>query len=505
MNRSVTDIVRFRSRLSQPAARERFHVVIVGGGFSGIALAARLVQCGDSRLRITLTETGDRFGRGVAYATETDAHLLNTRAKDMSVFTDEPYDFVWWLERNGRTNAEGDFVTRQCYGDYIEDTLVETSLRAAEAGMRFTALAQVAVTDIMRHTARYLVSLDDGRTIECDAVILATGHPPSRDVLRPWLPDGHDRWVRDPWDEARIAEIALTDRLLIIGSGLTMVDKVLELCDRGHRGPIQILSRRGLIPRAHRRRPEDLPVDLRREMYAQLAGGGNLRAVLRTVRRTISAAERRGLTWHSVIDALRPITRELWSGMSFADRRRFLRWLRPYWDVHRHRMPPTAAVTIGAMLKRGRLQVLAGEVCGAEPLNEGIIVGQRVRGRRLVQREQYDWVVNCAGHDFGQPGRALEQRLIERGMLVTDPLGIGYATEASGAALTADDSAGGFYVLGPACRPRCWENTAVPELRKQADLLATELIRISGRRHSAATDGLSRFTASYSHGLRRFI
>src|SRR5262245_55028782 len=102
--------------------RRRRHVAIVGGGFSGVALAAELLRSGGG-LRATLLESGPRLGRGIAYGTVDPAHLLNTRAERMSLFGDDPTHFVRWNRARLRNVAPADFVARSVYGDYLEDTL----------------------------------------------------------------------------------------------------------------------------------------------------------------------------------------------------------------------------------------------------------------------------------------------------------------------------------------------------------------------------------------------
>ena len=48
-------------------------------------------------------------------------------------------------------------------------------------------------------------------------------------------------------------EVAPNSTILILGTGLTMVDAAIGLSESGHRGPIVAVSRRGLLPRAHTR------------------------------------------------------------------------------------------------------------------------------------------------------------------------------------------------------------------------------------------------------------
>jgi uncharacterized NAD(P)/FAD-binding protein YdhS len=64
-----------------------------------------------------------------------------------------------------------------------------------------------------------------------------------------------DLFVNDPWSDAGREAIrrAAEDGgdVLIVGTGLTMVDVVLSLDGAAHKGRIVALSRRGLAPRSH--------------------------------------------------------------------------------------------------------------------------------------------------------------------------------------------------------------------------------------------------------------
>jgi uncharacterized NAD(P)/FAD-binding protein YdhS len=63
-----------------------------------------------------------------------------------------------------------------------------------------------------------------------------------------------------PWTDPSEAGLDPDGTVLILGTGLTMVDYALSLIDGGHRGRIAAMSRRGLLPRVHRR-VEPLRID----------------------------------------------------------------------------------------------------------------------------------------------------------------------------------------------------------------------------------------------------
>jgi len=63
-------------------------ILIIGGGASGVLMAAHLLRHCPSA-SVVLAERQRRIGAGVAYATDNPLHLLNVRAGNMSAFGDE--------------------------------------------------------------------------------------------------------------------------------------------------------------------------------------------------------------------------------------------------------------------------------------------------------------------------------------------------------------------------------------------------------------------------------
>ena len=87
----------------------KFTVAVIGGGFTGTTLAAQLVRHTDASYSLIVIERTGLPGRGVAYGTECNSHLLNVPAKDMSAFPEDRG--VWplpWVppERSGPGRRE---------------------------------------------------------------------------------------------------------------------------------------------------------------------------------------------------------------------------------------------------------------------------------------------------------------------------------------------------------------------------------------------------------------
>ncbi len=458
-------------------------VVIIGGGFSGVALAAELLRR-RVRLGITIVESGDELGRGLAYSTPVSSHLLNTRANQMSVHTNDPEHFVRWSRRRGFAVHGPEFLPRRAYGEYLEASLQDLCSSASPAQM--TVHMQAGALDVVPKGERFEIRLEGGRTLSTDAVVIATGHPAPADPFGGSLPDDTWRYLRNPWLRDGYDAIRAPDRVLLVGTGLTAVDAVLALEHAGHGGPIHAVSRHGLLPRRHRVRPQSLPADLQVELVAGLARK-NLRAITATVRRVAAMADERGIAgWQAVVDALRPVTPKIWSELCPSDRGRFVRWLRPFWDAHRHRLPPVVAGQLAALQADGRLDVRAARLRGARDHGDAITVEYEVRGTAKRVRERYDWVINCTGSSFAtEAARPLERRLLERGLLLVDPLRLGYITCDAGTAIGTRGPVDQLYVLGPACRANFWEHTAVPELRAQAARIADRLLGTSTHSYAA--------------------
>src|SRR6478609_12024283 len=81
-------------------------IIIVGGGASGVVLAAHLLKSANPDLRVTLIEKRPHFGQGIAYSTLLSAHVLNVSAAGMSAYADDPGNFWRWLQERGLATAE---------------------------------------------------------------------------------------------------------------------------------------------------------------------------------------------------------------------------------------------------------------------------------------------------------------------------------------------------------------------------------------------------------------
>jgi|SRR5579864_566317 len=457
-------------------------VAIVGGGFSGSMSAAQILRQAATHgaaLRVVLIERQGAVGEGLAYATRDSVHLLNVAAGRMSAWPDRPNDFVDWASRRYRAVNPGEFLPRQWYGEYVRETLTAVA-QEAESNADLKVVFD-EVRRLVRHPdGRWMISFAHGPSLAADGVVLAIGHrPPSDPIGRLWN-GPRERFIADPWKPFAANAIQGDEPVVILGSGLTAVDTVLTLAQRPRTAPITLISRRGLLPLAHATAPRP-PVDLGPLVGEFLRRPGELRALflarlLRKKARTVTAE---GGDWRSVIDGVRPHTARLWQALAVNERRQFLTRLRPFWEVHRHRMAPEVARRFHELLACKAVRVVAGSIASAAAEPDAVRLYVRERGDERLIEISAGWVINCTGPTASNSADSNPAigSLIVHGYVRADALSLGLETTANGNAIDGmGNVVNNLLIVGTLRKPLLWESTAVPELREQAARAAEQIV-----------------------------
>jgi uncharacterized NAD(P)/FAD-binding protein YdhS len=161
-----------------------------------------------------------------------------------------------------------------------------------------------------------------------------------------------------------------------------------------------------------------------------------------------------------------------------ADRERFFRHLRPYWDIHRHRVAPATGAAIQALVASGWLSVRAGRLKRFAVAGSGVEVALAPKGGGAEELVRVGAVVNCTGPatTVTAVGDPLLGDLFARGLARPDPLNLGIEVAEDGAVIGADGTpSSAILYVGPFLRARDGEGTAVPELRVHAARVAETL------------------------------
>lgn len=454
-------------------------IVIVGGGFSGTVVAANLLRRPPSgATRLILIERANEVARGAAYAERGFPYLLNVPASRMSASSAAPKEFLEFAQRRIPKVTGEDFLPRALYGEYLNEVLLAAQL-SAPGNIRLEIVHGSVVN--LRRIERHLplrVELEDGRRFTADDVVLALGNPKpaslpvARDVLT------HPAYIADPWTVD--LKFNRSQTVLLIGTGLTTADIINVAASDPQRTPtLHALSRHGLVPpRQTPFRPDAFKGDGNALL---LAASTSLRRLVSTVRLLANEAEQMGGDWREAITFVRNMAPTIWQRLPERDRVRFLRHVRAYWDIYRHRLPPELIQKIDTLRNSERLTIHAGHIKQFISRGDRIEVVWRPRGSQQLRTQQFDRVINCTGPDYAiaRSTEPLWRNLVQCGLCVPDTLGLGVRTGPSAAVIDADGWPGPhlFYV-GPMLRADHWEATAAHELRghaeKLAALLATE-------------------------------
>lgn len=413
---------------------------------------------------ITLIEKRETFGLGRAYGTSHPNHLLNVRAANMSAFADDPGHFQRWLAENADLAdaiAPGAmlFAPRRTYGRYIQSLI--DSYDVDQARIR---RVKAEVCAIRKTSDGVIVTTRSGERIIGDYAVLATGFSE---------PDLHDPWVRDPWERSENAQISSKDPVLILGTGLTMVDLVISLRSNSHSGPIYAISRRGLLPQTHQ---PSLPLPL---SAVDVPFGRSTVELWRWLRELCLKDETAAGDWRAAVDAIRPYTAEIWQRLPIKSKRRFLRHARAWWDVHRHRMAPSIAAEISAARASDQLEIIAGKVGSITTGPKGAHVVYHPRGTNKARAIDVACVFNCMGVTTNPrtSGNAAIQSLLKQNLARADELGLGLDIADNNALKSADGIASDrLFAVGPITRGAYWEMVAVPDIRQQCAKVSAELI-----------------------------
>jgi uncharacterized NAD(P)/FAD-binding protein YdhS len=459
-------------------------IAIIGGGFSGAALALHLLRDAaaepEARGRVVLIERRPSVGAGVAYSTPEPLHLLNVPAGRMSVWASGDDDgFVRYARDIDPSVSGGTFVARGVYGAYVESELRRLTDEAVH--VTFERIDGEAVDlRVGAEGSPGEVILADRRIVRAHAIVLATGYGPpgtpagvAAEVLR------SPRYVADPWAPGALDAVPAGEAILLLGTGLTMFDVAATLDARGagRAAPVLAVSRRGLLPQPHRSPSQ--PPSLEFVPPGLTDGPATPLAYLRAVRRHAAALALRGVDWRDVLNSLRPLTPGLWTRLDDDQRARFCRHVRPYWDTHRHRSAPATDDAVRAMLSAGRLQVRAARLRALRHADDAMSVTLCPRGRAADEVHSFGRVINCTGPTSDPvlaPDR-LTHSLRAHGLLDRSPDGLGIRVAPDLSLLNGDGRAvPGVWVLGPALKAMYWEATAVPELRVHAAALASLLV-----------------------------
>lgn len=489
-------------------------VVVVGGGASGLAVILHLlekVKQGKHVKSITLLEKSNPAGPGLAYSEACAGTILNMHADTMGLLVNDRFHFSKWRAERYPREETRPFPLRCQYGEYLSSQLD----MAREESRRLNVLLNVVCAEavnVQRKGDGFSVQLSDHRTIYTMAVVLALGNfaKVSHSELR-----GSAGYFASPWPNESLKAIPSGAQVSVLGTGLTAIDVAICLAENGHKGPINLVSRSGRLPKVQgeyepynryyilhklardiEQRPERsliriiemISQELARGLPADSAHSSQARFLpdcLKEFRSNVDMAEKHTIQWQAVLRATAPVVERYWHTFSESTKDLFLREFFSTWMTYRHSIPLENARKILALIDRGQLKVHSGEKAFRSG-NEFVL--STTKG--LVHSP---WLIEAVGqeHDPHKTGSELLKRLLDAGELTGHPAG-GVVVDFN--TLAASEN---LYVIGSMTRGTHFYTGAIDRLVAHAARIADS---ISGERPSRPLHvGLFVGTDIFSH------
>lgn len=438
---------------------------IIGGGLSGTLTAIRLLRDIKNPITIHLFEKdATKMFRGEAYSSSLSHQLLNVTAGQMSVFEEHPTHFSDWLFQNQYPYLPGDFVPRSIYGDYLTECLKEASMNAPQH-IFYTHNKEIVDLEISKSYVQVITEYD--QSIRCTDLWLCTGNlAPSHLPVFAALKQSPN-YISNPWSGKDNLSLKKKAKIVILGSGLSMVDQVLSLFNSGHQGKISVISRKGLLPHYHMQ-VKSFPLTNIPDFKKM-----HLLELLKWIRSLVNEAEKQDYNWRSVIKSLREHTPNIWQSLSARDKEVFIHRLSTFWNIHRHQIPQRSYEQLKDLQSYGQLVVCAGKIEQAVETKKGIKIRYKEKFTANQNELFANKVINCTGPStYKNIASPLYKNLLHKNMISVDEQGLGIQPIQTTSSLSSQVN---LHIIGPPAKGKFWECTALREIRKQTrELIKSE-------------------------------
>ena len=504
----------------------QYTIAIVGGGASGVSLAARMVEAlpvgpSTADLSIALFDAHGAAG-GNAYAADLPTNLMNTTCGAIDRACGSAFGFLRWARQNpgkwrpqaGQVELEsGAYLPRSVVGAYLRDLLRHARRQGAERGLGLD-LVEDEVVDIApaRGTGTgYRLFTRAGVRYEARYVYLALGHLPPRKTEEY---QHQECYHHTPYPIRDLADRIPGEATVgVIGTRLSAIDVALGLPATGHSGQIHCVSRGGRLPavRADQGRyrfreleREDLKrrlsrprASLRLSEVAAMLGGEIEHAEGRAValgdivhayrppieyyEHEIQLAKGRARPWQAVLYATNRNIDLLWHHLEEDDKRLLMsEWLND-WLTYRASIPRENAERVLELMRSGQLTVRGGA--------RDFRYDPRAGTFRIAFRDgptlEVEHLVAATGsaNRIEDADSALVRNLLARGLVVPHRHGGIDCVFETGAVIPRADAGaddGRLFALGPITSGVYFFTTALEIIARQASQRCNDLAFMLG-------------------------
>lgn len=427
---------------------------IVGGGASGTLVALHCWKKLQKNIRILIFDPAEKIGRGNAYAQKYDDYILNVPANNMGIFPEHPDEFEKWVMQfypHLTQSRDWPFVPRYYFGLYLDDHLSQISKE------NFQHICKT-VTKIDMIGRKYRIKTNADSSFLCDYLILATGY--GTEPVQ-FYQNGIEKFqdkIFTSENYHRYDPSKFSGRVLIIGSGLTAID-VWRKLNTNNETKITFFSRRGFFPLEQN-------LSHSKHRFPTLYGMTPLQ-ILQVVR---ALHTNNNVSWVTIANHIRPQAQKIWTCWTEKEKAQFLKYLKPYWEVIRHRMPSSVFSDLQRNLSNKKTEIRSGKIIRLEETQDQFKIHYRERISGEIKAFHVDHIIYATGLPINQNLLCAKNSFLG---LSKCPYGMGYLNK----------SAPRIWVVGPASKGMFWENVAIPDIRIQAENIANNIANIDNIQH----------------------
>jgi uncharacterized NAD(P)/FAD-binding protein YdhS len=456
-------------------------IAIIGGGFAGTMTAVHLMKQANMPLNIIIINTRFPLITGIAYATHYPGHLLNVPVESISALGKQESHFFNWLHQHNdfknipAHTLKKSFAPRKVYAEYLR-FIWDEAVANKNTSVNLQ-LIEDEVINVVPTEPGFQLELKAADPIQADYVVLATGNaiPKNPPIADPSFYDS-PLYYKNPWNDQCLQNLKSERDILIVGNSLTMIDAVISLLANGFSKNIYTVSPHGfaIMPDDQQVPPYD------RIILNEISRPYQLHDLVSLINKHMKRCEKEGLSKLAVVNSIRHNLQQIWIDFSQTDKRTFLKRISPMWNAWRHRTPADMYKKISNLIDAGRLTPITGRLASFAERDDYVEV--RILNKKANKEISIDVerVINCTGSqiDVRLPDSLLNN-MYKGGIIDHDPLHISLNADAqSGAVIDADgNTSTQIYTLGNNVKGILWETTAVPEIRTQAENIATGLIK----------------------------
>jgi len=458
-------------------------IAIIGAGFSGTMTAVQLIKKLKTQCQIVLFDNQENFNKGIAYNPYSSRHILNVIASKMSAFPDEPNHFVEWLMHQENFKNEdkqliaNSFLPRKLYGEYLSSIWLETLDLATKKKININPIHN-QIEDLNIIENQIILELNNQKQFVTDICVIATGNflPKNPTILNMAFYES-SKYFQNPWSDKTVQNLNADLPTLIIGNGLTMVDTVLSITEKGYKGKIYSISPNGFNILPHRHNGM-----IYSEIIPEISNQKKLNEIFKTIKKHVQNVRKYGVSAEPIIDSLRPFTQSIWKSFSPDEKAQFMTRFRHLWGVARHRIPTKSHDILQQLRIEGNLKIISGTLINLCDNGEYITVDYFNKKNKSLESIGVSRIINCTGPDSNIANLRFSflKKCLDKNYLQQDDLKLGIRTNTTTFQIIQKNGIPhtNLFTLGSNLRGELWESTAVNEIRIQADQLSNQLINL---------------------------